>query len=92
MKKYQIFIGYMVDRLKEPSTMRGLLLLATALGAKISPEISSVIVENGLLLAGLVALFTPDSWEKAARESTNMYDYGNTYSSSTESPIDNPDQ
>lgn len=50
---------YAIKRLKEPSTWRGLILLATSAGIVISEEMSGHIVAFGLGLAGLVgALFS----------------------------------
>lgn len=50
---------YAIKRLKEPSTWRGLILLATSAGIVISEEMSGQIVAFGLGLAGLVgALFS----------------------------------
>lgn len=87
MEKYKIFFGYMVERLNEPSTFRGLLLLATALGAKMTPEVSNMIIENGLLIAGAVAIFTPDSWERAARNHTSI----SSHEPSSNVEVDDPD-
>lgn len=47
---------FVLDRLREPSTWRGAVLLATACGVKLSPEISDAIVAAGLGLAGLIGL------------------------------------
>ena len=50
---------YAIKRLNEPSTWRGLILLATSAGVAISEEASGQIVAFGLGLAGLVgALFS----------------------------------
>ena len=53
-------VSYLLARLQEPSTLRGGILLCTALGAKVSPEMETAIIEIGLLLVGLVAVITPD--------------------------------
>lgn len=45
---------YILERLKEPSTWRGLVLIATALGAKISPDQAEAIVVAGLFLVGAI--------------------------------------
>ena len=58
---------YAIKRLKEPSTWRGLILLATSAGIAISEEMSGQIVACGLGVAGLVgALFSdsPDADQK----------------------------
>jgi hypothetical protein len=52
--------AYVIARLQESATWRGLILIATALGAKGRPETWEAIVTGGLLLAGLVAVAFPD--------------------------------
>ncbi len=59
-QKLKKVITYLLDRLQEPSTIRGLILLAAALGAKMSTDMQMAYLEVGLLLAGLVAILTPD--------------------------------
>ena len=51
---------YLIERMKEPSTWRGIILLLTAVGVPIAPELQSVIISAGLGLAGLVGAVTPD--------------------------------
>ena len=51
---------YLVERMKEPSTWRGIILLLTAVGVPIAPELQSVIISAGLGLAGLVGAVTSD--------------------------------
>ena len=52
---------YLLARLQEPSTWRGLVLIATALGAVLSPDQQEAIVSGGLLLAGLIGSALPDA-------------------------------
>lgn len=52
--------SYFLARLKEPSTWRGLVLVATAFGINMEPDQSYAIVSLGLALAGGTALVTPD--------------------------------
>jgi hypothetical protein len=52
--------NYLIDRLKEPSTWRGLVLCATAAGATISPDWQNAIITLGLALAGGIGIGTPD--------------------------------
>jgi hypothetical protein len=47
-------MNYVLERLKEPSTWRGLLALATALGVKLHPELQEAILSTGLALIGLI--------------------------------------
>lgn len=51
---------YILARLQEPSTWRGLVLIASALGAALSPDQQEAIVTGGLLLAGLIGAAVPD--------------------------------
>jgi len=51
---------YILDRAKEPSTWRGLILVLTALGVPLAPAMAEAIVSVGLAVAGLVGVATPD--------------------------------
>jgi hypothetical protein len=51
---------YILARGQEPTTWRGLILIATALGAKLNPVHVEAIVTAGLFLAGIVAVSVPD--------------------------------
>lgn len=51
-------MDYLNERLKEPSTWRGLIMIATALGVNISPDLQNAIVSTGLLVAGVVGTIT----------------------------------
>lgn len=52
--------SYLLSRIAEPSTWRGLFLLATVAGINISPEQQQAILTAGLGLVGLVGAFMPD--------------------------------
>jgi len=52
---------YFLNRLKEASTWRGLVLVATALGVQLTPDQISTVVAVGLALSGLIGAFFPDS-------------------------------
>lgn len=43
--------------LREASTWRGLVFLATALGLRLEPEQEEAIVATGLAIAGLIGVF-----------------------------------
>lgn len=45
---------YILDRLSENSTWRGLILIATALGAHLDPDLQNQIVAAGLSLVGVI--------------------------------------
>ena len=51
---------YILERLKEPSTWRGIILILTAAGVPIAPEMQTAIISAGLALAGLIGVATPD--------------------------------
>jgi hypothetical protein len=51
---------FILDRLREPSTWRGLALLAAACGVTITPERMDAIVSAGLAISGLIGVFVPD--------------------------------
>ncbi len=54
---------YLLARLREPSTWRGLILLATALGYAIRPDLAEAIIAMGVALAGGVGVVAPDRVE-----------------------------
>ena len=55
-----IFFKYVVARLKEPSTWRGFVLLATSLGITLDEEQSTAIIAAGIALAGAIGVLIPD--------------------------------
>jgi hypothetical protein len=50
---------YVLNRLKEPSTWRGFVLMLTALGVPVAPAMADAIVAVGLAVAGLIGVVTP---------------------------------
>ena len=50
---------YILERMKEASTWRGLIYLATAAGIPIAPELSTAIISVGLAVAGLLGVVLP---------------------------------
>lgn len=52
--------NYLLERANEPSTWRGVVLLATAAGVKIAPELLDAIVSTGLAVTGLLGVLTKD--------------------------------
>lgn len=52
--------SYLLARLKEPSTWRGFILVATSFGMLLDPMQSYALVSLGLALAGSAAVITPD--------------------------------
>lgn len=57
-------MNWLLNRLREPSTWRGLIWLLTALGMSLSPEAQGHIITIGVASAGLVGVL---SSEKAQR-------------------------
>jgi H+/gluconate symporter-like permease len=53
-------LRYLIARLQESSTWRGLVLLATAAGGTFKPEQVDAIVLIGVALAGAIAVAFPD--------------------------------
>lgn len=51
---------YILDRAKEPSTWRGVIMLLTAIGVPIAPAMADAIVAAGLAIAGLIGVVSPD--------------------------------
>lgn len=45
---------YLLERLSEKSTWRGLLAIVTALGIKLHPEMQEAILTTGLALIGII--------------------------------------
>ena len=54
-------LTYLLERLKEPSTSRGIVALFTAGGLVLSPEQGTAIVSLGLALIGIIGALTKDA-------------------------------
>ena len=50
----------MIDRLKEPSSWRGLVMLTTAFGVTMNPDLVDSIVAAGTGLAGIIGFAFKD--------------------------------
>jgi hypothetical protein len=50
----------LIERMKEPSTWRGLIAILTACGVALTPEQTEAIVAGGLAVIGLIGVFTSD--------------------------------
>ena len=55
---------YLIDRLQEPSTWRGIILFITGFGVTLSPETATHIIAAGVGTAGLVGVLTEDNKPK----------------------------
>lgn len=54
------FVKFVVARLGEISTWKGIFLIVTACGASIHPELRDAIITVGLSLVGALGVATPD--------------------------------
>jgi hypothetical protein len=54
-------MAYLLARLKEASTWRGIALLLTAFGVQIAPEVQEAVISVGIAVAGAVGVLFPDS-------------------------------
>lgn len=52
---------YLIAQAAEPSTWRGLVLIATACGAVLTPEQREAIIVAGLGVAGAIGALAPDA-------------------------------
>ena len=51
---------FFVERLKEPSTWRGMVLVLTALGITMNPDLVAAITAVGTGVAGLIGVLAKD--------------------------------
>lgn len=49
---------YILQRAQEASTWRGVVLLATAAGVNLAPELVNSIITTGIAIAGLLGVIT----------------------------------
>jgi len=54
-------ISYLLARMSEASTWRGIVMLLTALGVTVTPEQSNAVIEGGLAATGLIGIFFADN-------------------------------
>jgi len=50
-------MNYLIEKLTENSTWRGLVMLATALGVQLDPSQANAIIAAGLALVGIINVF-----------------------------------
>lgn len=53
-------LRFLLARLSEPTTWKGIMLILTATGVTLRPELQAAIVATGLALTGLIGVITPD--------------------------------
>ena len=51
---------YILARIKEPSSWRGIFLLLTAIGIPVAPELADAIITVGLAIVGTIGVVAPD--------------------------------
>lgn len=54
-------MSWLIARLKEPSTWRGIVWLLTVAGISLKPDQVEAIITAGIAIAGLLGVFTRDS-------------------------------
>ncbi len=59
-----MFWRFLLNRLREPSTWRGLILCAAAFGMHLEPEQAYAIASLGFALAGGIGAIAPDKLRK----------------------------
>ncbi len=57
-------MNYLIERLKEASTWRGIIAIVTSFGVALSPDQIEAIVAAGLATMGVVGAFFPDVGKK----------------------------
>lgn len=57
-------VNVIIERLGENSTWRGFILLGTALGLRLEPELANQIIASGLALVGLINVIRKGSPSK----------------------------
>lgn len=55
------FMAYVLRRMREPSTWRGLILVATSAGVFVSSALAEDIVAVGIGIAGILGAVFPDA-------------------------------
>ena len=57
-------LNVIIERLSENSTWRGFILLGTAVGLRLEPELQNQIIASGLALVGLINVIRKGSPSK----------------------------
>ncbi len=58
--KKEIEMAYLLERLKELSTYQGIIVMLTALGVHLSPELGAAIASCGVAVFGLVSVIVKE--------------------------------
>lgn len=51
----------LIDHLRQPSTWRGIVLLCSALGYGLRPDVGEAVIAAGLAISGLIGVLTDDT-------------------------------
>lgn len=54
------FMEFLYERLREPSTWRGLIAMLTSLGVVLDPDQIELIIPVGVGIIGVIGTFVPD--------------------------------
>lgn len=57
----RVVLTYLLNRLKEPSSWRGIVLAVVAAGVALKPDQIETVVSVGLAVAGAIGAFVPDA-------------------------------
>lgn len=68
--KEEGIMGYILERLKEASTWRGIIALISITGVALKPEQADAFIATGIALAGLINVFRKED-KKPVSESEN---------------------
>jgi hypothetical protein len=60
---------YLLDRMSEPSTLRGIVMALTSIGVWASPKNLEAILTIGMLVVGLLGALLPDRIRRQAEAS-----------------------
>jgi len=56
----KLILQYILDRAKEPSTWKGLAVVATSTGIAITPDQMNAVISIGLAVAGFIDVITKE--------------------------------
>jgi hypothetical protein len=63
---------FILDRLNEPSTWRGIILILTSAGVNIAPAMADAIIGAGIGICGLVGVLTADKPKAEKAENQDL--------------------
>jgi hypothetical protein len=52
--------NYLLNRMREASTWRGMVAMITALGVALSPDQQTAVISLGMAIVGALGVFLPD--------------------------------